>query len=72
MLADYVYTNQLRNKITSTLLLDVKGAYNHVSKNRLLIILKDLAFPNSVIVDYIIISTKYGLNLIRLTSCVDL
>ncbi|TVY22237.1 hypothetical protein LHYA1_G009112 [Lachnellula hyalina] len=47
MLADYVYINQLRNKITSTLLLDVKGAYNHMSKNRLLIILKDLAFPNS-------------------------
>jgi len=49
MLADYVHMNQLRNKITSTLLLDVKGAYNHVSKNRLLTILKDLAFPDSVI-----------------------
>ncbi|TVY22235.1 hypothetical protein LHYA1_G009111, partial [Lachnellula hyalina] len=39
----------LQNKITSTLLLDVKGAYNHVSKNRLLTILKNLAFPDSVI-----------------------
>jgi len=49
MLADYVYTNQLRNKITSMLLLDVKGAYDYMSKNRLLIILKDLAFPDLVI-----------------------
>ncbi|TVY22496.1 hypothetical protein LHYA1_G008703, partial [Lachnellula hyalina] len=32
-----------------TLLLDVKGAYNYISKNQLLIILKDLAFPDLVI-----------------------
>ncbi|TVY22092.1 putative 115 kDa protein in type-1 retrotransposable element [Lachnellula hyalina] len=49
MLADYIHINRLQNKITSTLLLDVKGAYNHMSKNRLLIILKDLAFPDLVI-----------------------
>ena len=49
MLADFIHSNRLRNKITSTLLLDVKGAYDHVSKNRLLTILKDLALPDSVI-----------------------
>ncbi|TVY31963.1 hypothetical protein LSUB1_G008341 [Lachnellula subtilissima] len=38
-----------KKKITTTLLLDVKGAYNHISKNRLLIVLSDLALPNSVI-----------------------
>ncbi|TVY32157.1 hypothetical protein LSUB1_G006483 [Lachnellula subtilissima] len=42
MLADY-------KKITTTLLLDIKGAYDHVSKNRLLIVLSDLALPDLVI-----------------------
>ncbi|TVY22099.1 hypothetical protein LHYA1_G009148 [Lachnellula hyalina] len=43
------------------LLLDVKGAYDHVSKNQLLIILKDLAFSDLVITLFRPESYKEGL-----------
>jgi hypothetical protein len=44
-----VELNKSKKLVTSTLFLDVKGAFDHVSKNRLLQILKNLGLPKSLI-----------------------
>ena len=44
-----VELNKSKKLVTSTLFLDVKGAFDHVSKNRLLQILKILGLPKSPI-----------------------
>ncbi|TVY45816.1 hypothetical protein LCER1_G007207 [Lachnellula cervina] len=49
ILADYIYSNCKRKKITSTLFLNIKGAYNYILKNRLLTILQDLLLPDLLI-----------------------
>ena len=49
LLHSEVESNKERKLKTSALFLDVKGAFDHVSKNRLLSILKDLKLPLSLI-----------------------
>jgi ribonuclease HI len=44
-----VELNKSKKLVTSTLFLDIKGAFDHVSKNRLLQILKNLGLPKSLI-----------------------
>ena len=44
-----VELNKSKNLVTSTLFLDIKGAFDHVSKNRLLQTLKNLGLPLSLI-----------------------
>jgi hypothetical protein len=49
LLSQEVELNKKLGKKTSTLFLDVKGAFDHVSKNQLLKKLKDLRLPTSLI-----------------------
>lgn len=49
LLTNEVEQNKLLGLKTSTLFLDVKGAFDHVAKNRLLAILRDLRLPRSLI-----------------------
>ena len=49
LLHSEVESNKASKLKTSALFLDVKGAFDHVSKNRLLAILKDLKLPLSLI-----------------------
>lgn len=49
LLSNQVDENKTLKRKTSTLFLDVKGAFDHVSKNRLLAILRRLQLPNSLI-----------------------
>ena len=49
LLKNFIERNKLAKKKTSALFLDVKGAFDHVSKNRLLNIMKDLRMPPPLI-----------------------
>ena len=49
LLTTEIQSNKKRNLKTSTLLLDVKGAFDHVAKNQLLAILHKLRLPTSLI-----------------------
>jgi len=49
LLSQEVELNRRLKKKTSTLFLDIKGAFDHVSKNQLLKKLKDLRLPTSLI-----------------------
>ncbi|MFL5833327.1 MAG: RNA-directed DNA polymerase [Solirubrobacterales bacterium] len=49
LLSQEVELNKSLGKKTTTLFLDVKGAFDHVSKNQLLTKLKDLRLPTSLI-----------------------
>lgn len=49
ILTDEIQTNKQHNRKTSTLLLDIKGAFDHVAKNRLLEILKRTGLPLSLL-----------------------
>lgn len=49
LLSNIVEENKLSNRITSTLFLDIKGAFDHVVKNRLLSLLKGKGLPVSLI-----------------------
>jgi Reverse transcriptase (RNA-dependent DNA polymerase) len=49
LLTTEIQSNKKRNLKTSTLLLDVKGAFDHVAKNQLLAILYKLRLPTSLI-----------------------
>ena len=49
LLTTEIQSNKNRNLKTSTLLLDVKGAFDHVAKNQLLAILHKLRLPASLI-----------------------
>ena len=49
LLQNKVELNKSYKLKTSTLFLDIKGAFNHVSKNRLLQIMISLLLPTSLI-----------------------
>ena len=49
LLQNEVETNKSYKLKTSTLFLDIKGAFDHVSKNRLLQIMISLLLPTSLI-----------------------
>jgi hypothetical protein len=49
LLTDFIQTNKARHRKTSTVFLDVKGAFDHVSKERLLKILIKLRLPHSIV-----------------------
>lgn len=49
LLVNEVELGKRNNRLTSTLFLDVKGAFDHVSKNRLLSILIELRLPSSLV-----------------------
>jgi len=49
LLTNEVESNQRTKHKTTTLLLDVKGAFDHVAKNQLLGILKRLRLPTNLI-----------------------
>ena len=49
LLRNTVDRHRRKQKKTSTLFLDVKGAYDHVAKNQLLAIMKKLELPTSLI-----------------------
>jgi ribonuclease HI len=49
LLTNEVESNRRVNRRTSTLFLDVKGAFDHVAKNQLLAILQKLRLPTSLI-----------------------
>lgn len=49
LLTDYVERNRAKGKKTSVAFLDVKGAFDHVAKNRLLRTLIKLRLPHSII-----------------------
>lgn len=49
LLTNEVQSNKKRGWKTSTLFIDIKGAYDHVAKNRLLKILQDLQLPINMI-----------------------
>ncbi|KAF5189612.1 reverse transcriptase, partial [Thalictrum thalictroides] len=49
LLTNEIQTNKTHNLLTSTLFLDVKGAFDHVAKNQLLGILKEHGLPINLI-----------------------
>ena len=49
MLTSEIETNRHRNKISSTLFLDIRGAFDHVAKNQLLEVLRKKKLPRSLI-----------------------
>ena len=49
ILTDEIQTNRRYNKKTSTLFLDIKGAFDHVAKNKLLDIMKSRNLPVSLL-----------------------
>ena len=48
LLLSNIEKNQLKRKITSTIFLDIEGAFNNISKSRLLYIIKSLGLPYSL------------------------
>jgi hypothetical protein len=49
LLTNEIQQNRLAKLITTTLLLDIKGAFDYVARNRLLAILRKLGMPTSLI-----------------------
>jgi hypothetical protein len=49
LLTNEVEANRRQNRKTTTLFLDVKGAFDHVAKNQLLAILQQLRLPTNLI-----------------------
>jgi ribonuclease HI len=49
LLVNEIQVNKRLNRYTTALFLDIKGAFDHVAKNQLLIVLKELRLPTSLI-----------------------